>query len=226
MVDDQVNDGVDVLGGQVRGAHLPVRFGAHVPDLPGRAAGLDLVPHPDGGVPHPRRIHRGWCCATRGQGRGHHQRHPSRAAENLLGLLPPSGALLGQGARLVLGVAGLQGGLLSEQDRLHHRRRAPVVALEHGRQLAAARLDAGPPCRPAPVQGRVDPDHFPDRPLAPLRTGTLGEDQPEACAQVLLQGGVVGLRGGDLGLEQDPPVDREPLSGQGLDLVRHHEVRV
>ena len=49
---------VDVLGGQVRGADLALRLGAHVPDLPGRAAGLDLVADPRGGVPHPRRIHR------------------------------------------------------------------------------------------------------------------------------------------------------------------------
>ena len=79
VVGDQVDDGVDVLGGQVRGAHLTVRLGAHVPDLPGRAAGLDLVADPRGGVPHPRRIHRvGGCCAAGGQGRGHHERHASQ----------------------------------------------------------------------------------------------------------------------------------------------------
>ena len=52
--------------------------------------------------------------------------------EDVLGLLPPRGSLLGQGAGFVLGVAGLQGGLLGEQDRLHHGRRAAVVALEGG----------------------------------------------------------------------------------------------
>ena len=168
----------------------------------------------------------GGCCAAGGQGRGHHERHACRAAEDVLGLLPPGGSLLGQGAWFVLGVAGLQGGLLGEQDRLHHRRRAAVVALERGRQLAAAGLDRRAPGRPAPVQGRVDTDHLTDRALAPLGAGTLREDQPEPGAQVLLQGGVVGLGGGDLGLEQDPPVDRQPLPGQGLDLVRHRDVGV
>ena len=183
VVGDQVHDGVDVLGGQVRGADLTVRLGAHVPDLPGRTPGLDLVADPPGGVPHPRRIHRfGWCCVAGGQGGGHHERHPCRAAEDLLGLLPPRGSLLGQGAWLVLGVAGLQRGLLGQQDRLDDRRRPPVVALERGGELTAAGLDAGPPGRPALVQGGVDTDHLADRSLAPLGAGPLGECQPEPGA--------------------------------------------
>ena len=100
---------------------------------------------------------------ARGQGGGHHGRHTRGAAEDLFGLLAPCGALLGQGAGFVFGVAGLQGGLLGELDRLHHARRAPVVALERGGQLAAAGLDRGPAGRPALVQGRVDTDHLADR---------------------------------------------------------------
>ena len=172
---------VDVLGGQVRGAHLAVRLGAHVPDLPGRAA-----------VPASRRGPARRCPATHAASAivvvsaagaravGTIDATAPQSAEDRFGLLAPGGALLGQGAWFVLGVAGLQGGLLGQQDRLHHGRRAAVVALERGRQLAAAGLDAGPPGRPALVQGRVDTDHFTDRALAPLGAGTLGEDQPEA----------------------------------------------
>jgi hypothetical protein len=47
------------------------------------------------------------------------------AAENLAGLRPPVRSLLGQGAGFVLGVAGLQGGLLGEGDRLNRGRGRP-----------------------------------------------------------------------------------------------------
>ena len=56
LVGDQVDDGLDVLGGQVRGADLAVRLGAHVPDLPRRAVGLHLVADPVCGVPDPRGV--------------------------------------------------------------------------------------------------------------------------------------------------------------------------
>ena len=56
LVGDQVDDGLDVLGWQVRGADLAVRLGAHVPDLPGRAAGLHLVADPLRGVADPRGV--------------------------------------------------------------------------------------------------------------------------------------------------------------------------
>ena len=133
------------------------------------------------GVPHPRRIHGRWL-VPRGRRTGPWRTMaatPCGAAEDLLGLLAPGGALLGQGARFVLGVAGLQGGLLGQLDRLHHGRRAPVVGLERGGELAAAGLDAGPPGGPALVQGRVDTDDLADRALAAVGAGTLREDQPE-----------------------------------------------
>ena len=56
VVGDQVDDGLDVLGWQVRGADLAVRLGAHVPDLPRRAVGLHLVADPVRGVPDPRGV--------------------------------------------------------------------------------------------------------------------------------------------------------------------------
>jgi len=55
--------------------------------------------------------------------------------------------------------------------------------------------------------------------------------------QVAFEGGVVGLGGGDDGLEQDPSVDGQPpsttvggavsaVTGEGLDLVSHGDVGV
>ena len=100
-----------------------------------------------------------------------------RAAEDLCGLARPGGALLGQGARFVLGVAGLQGGLLGQVDGLDDRRGPPVVGLERGGELAAAGLDRGPPGGPALVQPRVDADDLAHGPLAAVGAGSLREDQ-------------------------------------------------
>ena len=49
---------------------------------------------------------------------------------------------------------------------------------------------------------------------------------PNAVAEVLLERGVVGLRRGNVGLEQHPAVDRQPASVEGLHLVRHRDVGV
>jgi hypothetical protein len=43
---------------------------------------------------------------------------------------------------------------------------------------------------------------------------------------MLLERGVVGLRRGNLCLEQHPAVDRQPTPIEGLDLVRHCDVGV
>ena len=56
--------------------------------------------------------------------------------------------------------------------------------------------------------------------------GPFGEPHPQRVAEVLLQRGVVGLRRGNLGLEQHPSVDRQPASVEGLHLVRHRDVGV
>ena len=49
---------------------------------------------------------------------------------------------------------------------------------------------------------------------------------PNAVAEVLLEGGVVGLRRGHVGLEQHPAVDGQPASVEGLHLVRDRDVGV
>ncbi len=224
---DQVDGRVDVLGGQVRRPDPAQGLGANVPDLPGGAGRLQGVADQVPGRRHPRRIHprrRVW--ARRGECRVHHRGDCSRPCEDFAGFGEPRGALLGQGAWFVLGVAGLQGGLLGEVDGFHVGRGPPVIGLEAGGQLTAAVLDAGPAGGPALVQPGVDADDLTDRAFGPVGAWPLREDQPEPGSQVLLQGGVVGLRGGDVGLEQDPPVDREPLPGQGLHLVRDRDVGV
>ena len=43
---------------------------------------------------------------------------------------------------------------------------------------------------------------------------------------MLLERGVVSLRGGNVGFEQHPAVDRQPASVEGLHLVRHRDVGV
>ncbi len=86
----------------------------------------------------------------------------------------------------------------------------PWSAWNCGGELAAAGLDVGPAGGPALVQSRVDADDLPDRPLRRVGAGPLREPHAERVAEVLLQGGVVGLRGGDVGLEQHPAVDGQP----------------
>ena len=60
-----------------------------------------------------------------------------QGAEDGGGLTPPSGPLLGEGARLVLGATSLQRRLLRQCDRLHRRRR-PAGGGGRGRRRAAA----------------------------------------------------------------------------------------
>ena len=56
VLGDQVHGRLHVLRGQVRGPDPAQRLGPHVPDLPGRAVGLHLVPNSLRGVPDPRGI--------------------------------------------------------------------------------------------------------------------------------------------------------------------------
>ena len=101
-----------------------------------------------------------------------------------------------------------------------------MIMLELDGELATADVDMGPAGRPPLVQPRVDTDDFPDRPLARIGTGTRSEPHPQRVAEVLLQGGVVGLRRGNLCLEQHPAVDRQPAPIEGLHLVRHRDMGV
>jgi hypothetical protein len=101
-----------------------------------------------------------------------------------------------------------------------------MLGLELDGQLATAEVDMGPPGRPPLVQPGVNADDFPDRPLARIGPSTLDEPHPQRVAEVLLQGGVVGLRRGNLCLEQHPAVDRQPAPIQGLHLIRHRDMGV
>jgi hypothetical protein len=101
-----------------------------------------------------------------------------------------------------------------------------MMILELDGQLTAAVLDMGTAGRPTLVQSGVDTDDLPDRPLRWVGAGPLGEPHPQGLAKVLLQRGVVGLRRGNVGLEQHPAVDRQPPFVEGLHLVRHRHVGV
>jgi hypothetical protein len=62
--------------------------------------------------------------------------------------------------------------------------------------------------------------------FARVGAGPFGEPHPQIVAKMLLQCGVVGLRRGDVGLEQHPAVDGQPAPVEGLHLVRHRDVGV
>jgi hypothetical protein len=101
-----------------------------------------------------------------------------------------------------------------------------MIMLELDGELATAEVDMGPPGRPPLDQPGIYADDFPDRPLARVGAGTCSEPHPQRVAEMLLQGGVVGLRRGNLCLEQHPAVDRQPPPIQGLHLVRHRDMGV
>jgi hypothetical protein len=101
-----------------------------------------------------------------------------------------------------------------------------MILLELDGEFAAADVDVGPPGRPPLVQPQVDTNDFPDRPLARVGAGTDSEPHPQRVAEVLLQGGVVGLRCGNLCLEQHPAVDRQPPAVEGLHLVGDRDMGV
>ena len=148
------------------------------------------------------------------------------SAQHGCGFAEPGRALLSQGSGFVFGVAGLQRRLLRQMQRFNRCRWPAMIILELDRQLAAAGLDVGTAGRPALVQSGVDTDDLPDRPLRRIGAGPFREPHPQAVAEVLLEGGVVGLRRGHIGFEQHPPVDRQPASVEGLHLVRHRHVGV
>ncbi len=126
----------------------------------------------------------------------------------------------------MFGVAGLQGCLLGQVQRFDRCRRSAMIFLELDGEFAAADVDVGAAGRPALVQSRVDADDLPDRPLRRVGTRPFGEPHPQIAAKVLLERSVIGLRRGNVGLEQHPPIDRQPPSIEGLHLVRHRNVGV
>ena len=101
-----------------------------------------------------------------------------------------------------------------------------MILLELDRELAAPGVDVGTAGRPVLVQSGVDAEDLPDRPLRRIGTRPFRKPHPQAVAKMLLECGVVGLRGCHVGLEQHPAVDRQPTSVEGLHLVRHRHVGV
>jgi hypothetical protein len=99
-----------------------------------------------------------------------------------------------------------------------------MILLELDRELAAAGVDVGAAGRPALVQSGVDADDLPDRPLRRVGAGPFRKPHPQGLAEVLFEGGVVGFRGGDVGFEQHPSVDRQPPPVEGLHLVGDRDV--
>ena len=153
------------------------------------------------------------------------------AADDRGGLGQPGGPLVGLGAGCVLGLPGLVPRLLREGDGLAFGRRATVLGLEGGRQLAAAGLDGAVPLGPGLGQTLVDADDLAHGPLAstgpcarPLRR--FSKRTPSRAMSSDSMQGVVHLREGDVGLVEDPSVDGEPASGLVLDLVADRDVGV
>jgi hypothetical protein len=101
-------------------------------------------------------------------------------------LCQPGLSLFGEAAGFVFGVAGFQGGLLGQLQRLNRGGRAAVDTLEVGRELAAPDLNGCPPGRPTRVQTWVDADDFSDRPQSWVRVGPFGEPEVETRPEVVL----------------------------------------
>jgi hypothetical protein len=68
-----------------------------------------------------------------------------------------------------------------------------MIPLELLGQLPAPALDAGPPRRPAPVQGRIYADNLPYWPESRIAVGTFREPDPKGVTEMVFQGSVVGL---------------------------------
>src|SRR5215213_7661728 len=153
-----------------------------------------------------------------------HGIHRLGRAENLGGLVAPSHPLLPDGPGFVLGAARLQRRPLRQMEHLNRSWWPAVVALKLAGQLTATGLNAGPPRRPAPIKGRVDTDDLPYRSESRIAVGSFPEADAEAIAEMMLQGGVIGLRRRHRRLEQHPPIDRQPLPVEGLHLVRNSDM--
>ncbi len=126
----------------------------------------------------------------------------------------------------MLGLPGLKGGLLREIVEFGRGGGPSVPLLEIGDQVALPPRDQPVPLRPPVEQSQVGAFELTNRPFR-IAPRTVHEPHPELAGQVLLQCGVVELRHGDVGLEHDPAVDRQPGAVLGrLHLVRDRDVRV
>jgi hypothetical protein len=207
VADQQVDQQLTLIRLQLERSYLPLGLGPDMPDLPGGAVCLHHRQDPAGRAVDPGgiRLRRGDRVPV--QCGADHVLYRLRAAQKLARLRQPGPPLFAEAAGFVFGVAGLQGGLLGQLQRLDRGGRAAVDTLEVGGQLAAAGLDGCPAGRPTSIQTWVDAGDFSDRPQPRVRVGAFGEPDAEAGPEVVLQGGVVGFRRRHGGLEQDASVD-------------------
>ena len=167
-------------------------LGAQVPDLPGRPLALDRRHHPCGQLVQQPVGRTGRAVAGRAtrapgapSGPG---RPPSPAPPRPRRATPPAAPPRERGG--VLGLPGLQGGLLGQRDRLHRRRRATVALLEPDGQHPAASLDRGRPRRPAAASAGSTPTtsrtgRFPHRASRAREPQPRAADTSSASSRVL-----------------------------------------
>ena len=174
-MDDLVDETLTVRAGGVGAAEAAVRLGAEMPHLPRRPLPLHRRHHRPGGPLQPGGIGLNLGGSPLLEGGGEHGPHLVGAAEHLQCLRSPSGALVGEAAWFVFGVAGLEGGALCELDGFDRGRRPALRVLEGGGELALPGLDRLPARRPPGVECRVDANDLADRPFPRVRVGPLGE---------------------------------------------------
>ncbi len=208
LIDEQVHQGTHPFCRHANGADLSLCFGPDMPHLPSRPAFLHHGQDVIGCLCNPVGVgdHGGF--GGRGERRLHHRRDRATSAQHCCRFVQPGRALLGEGSGFVFGVAGLQGRLLRQVQRFDRGRWPAMILLELDGELAAAGVDVGTAGGPALVQSGVDTDDLPDRPLRRVGAGPFREPHPQRVTEVLLEGGVVGFRGCDVGFEQHPAVDR------------------
>ena len=163
--DEQLDQLIDHSRGHPDGPYVALRFGADMPDLPGRTPFLHRRQHFLRSRRHPLRIHPWAHHRDRTEGLADHGLDRIRCAECFTGLGMPGGALLGLAAGFVLGIPGFLGRLLRQLLRLHRRRRPTMITLKPARQLTLPNLDQHPPGRPPLVQRGIDTDNLPHRRL-------------------------------------------------------------
>ena len=218
--------GVELGQWRVQLAQPVVGLGQQVLPLERRPALGHRVQDLVGQVVQPGTGQRAVLRRARGQGGGEHPVHRVVPAQGGRRLGTPRGPLLGQTAGLLLGLAGLQGGLLRQREGLLRGRCPAVGRLERGGQVVSPYVDLGPAGRPRCQQRVVDADDLPH--LAATVTVPVSGREPdaEALGDPTLQQGVVPLRRGDHGPVEHLPVQRQPGPVQSLDLVGHRDVGV
>ena len=216
LVDDQVHDSLDLPGGQVHRPDPALRLGPHVPDLPRR----------------PRALQRGqdrvvrWPAPTPRPPPTRAFLVPGERAAATIAVNPPGPPRTSSASRrhVVRCSARVRGSCLASRvSRVACCASAMDSTTVGGRPCSAWKARASWPRRTSMVARRVDHRWFRAGSTPTIsRTGrlprcgvlALREHHAEAGVQVLLDGGVVGLGGGDVGLEQHPPVNGQPLPGQ------------